>query len=99
MSWQAELASCNILAFRRAFSKTACIDSNMAHVAVAGLAEVLRDHEGTLGAAQAWCEQQNISSIHELKQKGDAAITRGPAFPKPRGRPKTRGSLTSTRGP
>ena len=46
----------------------------MAHVTVAGLAEVLRDHEGTLGAAQAWCEQQNISSIHELKQKGDAAI-------------------------
>ncbi len=46
----------------------------MAHVAVAGLAEVLRDHEGTLGAAQAWCEQQNISSIHELKGKGDAAI-------------------------
>ena len=46
----------------------------MAHLAVAVLAEVLRDHEGTLGAAQAWCEQQNISSIHELKQKGDAAI-------------------------
>ena len=46
----------------------------MAHVTVAGLAEVLRDHEGTLGAAQAWCEQQNISSIHELKQKGDALV-------------------------
>ena len=46
----------------------------MAQVLAAGLAEVLRDHEDKISAAQAWCEQQNISSIHELKQKGDAAI-------------------------
>ena len=49
-------------------------DSNMAQVLAAGLAEVLRDHEDKISAAQAWCEQQNISSIHELKGKGDAAI-------------------------
>jgi len=43
----------------------------MAQVLAAGLAEVLRDHEDKISAAQAWCEQQNIGSIHELASRAD----------------------------
>ena len=46
----------------------------MAQIAVTGLAEVLRDHEDRIAAAQAWCVQQNIRSIDELKSRGDAAV-------------------------
>ena len=45
----------------------------MAQIAVTGLAEVLNDHEDRIAAAQAWCVQQNIRSIDELKSRGDAA--------------------------
>ena len=45
----------------------------MAQIAVTGLAEVLSDHEDRIAAAQAWCVQQNIRSIDELKSRGDAA--------------------------
>ena len=46
----------------------------MAQILVTGLAEVLRDHEDKIAAAQAWCLQQNIRSIDELKEKGTAAV-------------------------
>ena len=46
----------------------------MAQIAVTGLAEVLSDHEDRIAAAQAWCVQQNIRSIDELKSRGDAAV-------------------------
>ena len=46
----------------------------MAQITVTGLAEVLSDHEDKIAAAQAWCVQQNVRSIDELKEKGDAAI-------------------------
>ena len=45
----------------------------MAQIEVTGLAEVLSDHENRIAAAQAWCVQQNIRSIDELKSRGDAA--------------------------
>ena len=43
-------------------------DSNMAQVLAAGLAEVLRDHDDKIGAAQAWCVHKNIGSIEELRE-------------------------------
>ena len=46
----------------------------MAQIEVTGLAEVLADHEDKIAAAQAWCVQQNIRSIEELREKGDAAV-------------------------
>ena len=46
----------------------------MAQVLAAGLAEVLRDHDDKIAAAQAWCVRKNIGSIEELRGKGDAAI-------------------------
>ena len=45
----------------------------MAQIVVTGLSEVLSDHEDRIAAAQAWCVQQNIRSIDELKSRGDAA--------------------------
>ena len=46
----------------------------MAQIEVTGLAEVLRDHEDKIAAAQAWCVRKNIGSIQQLKEKGDAAV-------------------------
>ena len=46
----------------------------MAQIGVAGLAEVLADHEDKIAAAQAWCVRKNIGSIQQLKEKGDAAV-------------------------
>ena len=46
----------------------------MAQVLEAGLAEVLREHEEKIPAAQAWCVQQNIRSLDELKSQGENAI-------------------------
>ena len=46
----------------------------MAQVLAVGLAEVLRDHDDKIGAAQAWCVRKNIGSIEELREKGDAAV-------------------------
>ena len=46
----------------------------MAQIVVTGLAEVLADHEDKIAAAQAWCVQQKVRSIDELKSRGDAAI-------------------------
>ena len=37
----------------------------MAQVLAVGLAEVLRDHDDKIGAAQAWCVRKNIGSIEE----------------------------------
>ena len=45
----------------------------MAQVLDAGLAEVLREHEEKIAAAHAWCKQQNIRSIDELKSQGETA--------------------------
>ena len=45
----------------------------MAQIMVTGLAEVLADHEDKIAAAQAWCVQQNIRSIDELKSQGETA--------------------------
>ena len=45
----------------------------MAQVLEAGLAEVLREHEDKIAAAQAWCKQQNIRSLEELKSQGETA--------------------------
>ena len=44
----------------------------MAQIIVAGLAEVLADHEDKIAAA--WCVRKNIGSIQQLKEKGDAAV-------------------------
>ena len=38
----------------------------MAQIEVTGLAEVLRDHEDKIAAAQAWCVRKNIGSIQQL---------------------------------
>ena len=46
----------------------------MAQIEVTGLAEVLSDHENRIAAAQAWCVQQNIRSLDELKSQGENAI-------------------------
>ena len=46
----------------------------MAQVLDAGLAEILREHEEKIAAAHAWCKQQNIRSIDELKSQGETAI-------------------------
>ena len=46
----------------------------MAQIEVTGLAEVLADHEDKIAAAQAWCVQQNIRSIEELKSRGADAV-------------------------
>ena len=51
----------------------------MAQIVVTGLSEVLSDHEDRIAAAQAWCVQQNIRSIDELKSRGDAAEAARPA--------------------
>ena len=48
----------------------------MAQIMVTGLAEVLADHEDKIAAAQAWCVRKNIGSIEELREKGDAAVTK-----------------------
>ena len=45
----------------------------MTQVLEAGLAEVLREHEDKIAAAQAWCKQQNIRSLEELKSQGETA--------------------------
>ena len=45
----------------------------MAQVLAAGLTEVLREHEEKISAAHAWCKQQNIRSIDELKSQGETA--------------------------
>jgi len=45
----------------------------MAQVLDAGLAEILREHEEKIAAAHAWCKQQNIRSIDELKSQGETA--------------------------
>ena len=46
----------------------------MAQSLAAGLAEVLREHEDKIPAAQAWCVRKNIGSVHELASRGDAAV-------------------------
>ena len=46
----------------------------MAQSLAAGLAEVLREHEEKIPAAQTWCKQQNIRSLDELKSQGENAI-------------------------
>ena len=46
----------------------------MTQVLEAGLAQVLREHEDKIAAAQAWCVQQNIRSLDELKLQGETAI-------------------------